>query len=87
MKERTYKMIGNSGCKRFCKCNYCKFIILADMDQIYSIHHENGYLLSRWVHCPQCKKAILLDEHEYGKLDNNFIELLYFLKQNRIRRR
>lgn len=84
MKERTYKMIGNSGCKRFCKCNYCKFIFLADMDQIYSIHYENGYLLSRWVHCPQCKKAILLDEHEYGKPDNNFIELLNFLKMNGI---
>lgn len=78
--------VGNSGCKRFCMCNDCKVVFLAGMDQIYSIHHENGYLLSRLVHCPQCKKAILLDEHEYGKPDDNFIELLYFLKQNRIRR-
>lgn len=60
---------------------------LADLNQMYSIHHENGYLLSRWVHCPKCKKVILLDKHEYGKPDNNFIELLNFLKQNQIRRR
>lgn len=79
--------VGNSGGKRFCRCTDCKVVFLAGMDQIYSIHHENGCLLSRWVHCPQCKKAILLDEHEYGKPDNNFIELLYFLKQNQIRRR
>jgi|GEM_PF-2505961 hypothetical protein len=78
--------VGNSGCKRFCRCNDCKVVFWAGMDQIYSIHHKNGYLLSRWVHCPQCKKAILLDKHEYGKPDNNFIELLNFLKQNRIRR-
>ena len=44
--------VGNSGCKRFCRCNDCK--------------------------------VVFLDEHEYGKPDNNFIELLNFLKMNGI---
>lgn len=74
----------NSGYGRCCICAGCGLVFIADLNKVYSMHRKNGYLLSRWVHCPKCKKVILLDKHEYGKPDNNFIELLNFLKMNGI---
>lgn len=74
----------NSGYGRCCICAGCGLVFIADLNKVYSIHRKNGHLLSRWVHCPQCKKVMLLDKHEYGKPDNDFIELLNFLKMNGI---